>query len=235
MITVAAATAGAGLLMGLLRKFNKESVANTALNPARRPAKRSLNRMNEGYKQAAKDQGIDKPADFDVALNTPPSDLSMTEDLSPYASNGVNLNNGNLSIRINPQADEANFAHELGHVLSRQTPVGKVVRDLRDNPKLKTALLGAMMTVPSIASALEAGDDDLDTAIALGLMTSAPAIVDETAANINAYKIMNRAGKRGMDGRQMGRLAGGYLSYLAAPILAATAGNLVGNQLDSDY
>ena len=158
----------------------------------------------------------------------------MNDDLSPYASNSVNANTGNLGIRINPEADEVNFAHELGHLVSRQTPIGKRVRDLRDNPQLKTALLGAMMTVPGIASALEAGDDDLDSAIALGLMASAPAIVDETAANINAYRIMNRAGKRGMDRGQMGRLAGGYLSYLAAPILAATAGNFVGNQLDRD-
>ena len=39
---------------------------------------------------------------------------------------------------------------------------------------------------------------------------------------------MNSAGKRGMDGRQARRLAGGYLSYLwLLPILAATAGNLL--------
>lgn len=229
-----AETAGAGLLNALLRKFNKETVSNTRLNPDRRAAKRSLNRMNEGYKQAARDQGIAQPADFDISLNVPPSDLSIRDDLNPYGSNGTNLKTGNRLIQINPEADEAVFAHELGHLVSRQTPVGDLVRTARDNPKLQKALLGAMMTVPGIASAIEAGDDDMDTAIALGLLSQAPAIVDETAANINAYKIMNRAGKRGMDGRQAGRLAGGYLSYLAAPILAATAGNFVGNQLDSD-
>ena len=97
---MAAQTAGAGLLMGLLRKLNKESVANTAHNPDRRAAKRSLYRMNDGYIQAAKDQGISKPADFDLKLNTPPSDLSMTEDISPYASNGINLDTGNYLEQI---------------------------------------------------------------------------------------------------------------------------------------
>ena len=31
---------------------------------------------------------------------------------------------------------------------------------------------------------------------------------------------------------QRGKLAGGLLSYLAAPIIAGTAGNTIGNMLD---
>lgn len=227
-----AETAGAGLLNALVRRFNKAGVSNTRHNPDRRAAKRSLNRMNDGYKQVAKAQGVESPADFDVSLNVPPSDLNLRDDLTPYASNGINENNGNYSVRINPEADEAYFAHELGHLVSRQTPIGNTVRTLRDNPMLSNALGTAMMTVPGLAAAMEAGDDDMDTSIALALATQAPTLVDEAAATINANSIMNKAGKRGMDGRQGRRLAGGYLSYLATPILAATAGNLLGNQLD---
>ncbi len=225
-------TAGAGLLNSLLRRFNKVNLGKTRHNPDRRAAKRSMGRMYDGYETVAKQQGVSNPASIDLELNVPPSDLGLREDLSPYASNGVNSNTGNLSIRANPQADEAFLAHELGHVVSRQTPVGNTIRTLRDNPKLSGALGAAMMTVPGLAAAMEAGDNDMDTSIALALATQAPAIIDETAANINAYGIMNKAGKRGMDGRQARRLAGGYLSYLATPILAATAGNFVGNQLD---
>jgi len=232
---VALQTAGAAGLHTLLRKLNKENVANTAFNPSSRPAKHSLNRMDDAYQTVAKKQGIENPAEYEVVLNTPPSDLSMADDLNRYASNGVNANTGNYYVDINPHANEVNHAHELGHIISRQTDAGKLVRDLRDNPMLHKALQGAMMTVPGIASAMEAGDDDMDTAIALGLLTSAPAIVDETAANVNAVRIMNNAGKRGISGGQMGRMAGGYLSYLAAPVLAAVAGNQVGNLLDSDY
>ena len=227
-----AETAGAGLLNALLLRFNKGNVANTRHNPDRRAAKRSMERMYDGYESVAKQQGVSTPAAIDLELNVPPSDLGLREDLSPYASNGVNANTGNLSIRANPEADEAFLAHELGHVVSRQTPVGNAIRTLRDNPKLSGALGAAMMTVPGLAAAMESGDDDMDTSIALALATQAPAIIDETAANVNAYSIMNKAGNRGMDGRQARRLAGGYLSYLATPILAATAGNFVGNQLD---
>jgi len=229
---VIAETAGAGLLNALVKRFNKGNLAKTRHNPDRRATKRSLNRMNDGYKQVAKSQGIESPADFDLKLNVPPSDLSIKDDLGPYASNSINADTGNHLIEINPEADEAFFAHELGHLVSRQTPVGNTVRTLRDNPMLSNALGAAMMTVPGLAAAMEAGDDDMDTSIALALATQAPTLVDEAAATINANSIMNKAGKRGMDGRQGRRLAGGYLSYLATPILAATAGNLLGNQLD---
>ena len=230
---MAALTAGAGLLHTLLRKLNKENVANTALTSSPRAAKRSMNSLGKGYIDTAKAQGLEvDPYNIAVELNTPPSDLSIVDDLSPYASNGIDRNTGKYSIRINPEANEVNFAHELGHVLSRQTDIGKLVRDARDHPKVKQALLGAMMTVPGLASAIEEGDDDMDTAIALGLLTQAPAIVDETAANINAVRIMNNAGKRGIKPGQVGRMAGGYLSYLAAPVLAAVAGNQVGNLMD---
>lgn len=232
--TVIAETVGAGVLNGLLRRFNRGTIAHTAHNPAPRAAKRSLGRMYDGYEAVAKQQGVKSPQQVDLELNVPPSDLQITDDFSPYTTNGINVNTGNPSIRINPEADEAILAHELGHVISRQTPVGKMVRELRDNPKLKTALLGAMVTVPGLASALEAGDDDMDTAMATALLASAPAIVDETAANINAYGVMNNAGRRGMDGRQARRLAGGYLSYLALPLLAGASGNIVGNFFDRD-
>ena len=227
-----AETVGAGLLNRVLRGLNRSSVANTRLTPDRRAAKRSMGRMYDGYEQVAKSQGIEAPGAVRLNQNVPPSDLSIRDDLSPYASNGIDPNTGDYKIRINPEADEVNLAHELGHVVTRQNPNGKIVRELRDNPKLQTALLGAMMTVPGIASALEEGDDDMDTAMIAALATQAPGIIDETAANINAYGIMNKAGARGMDGRQGRRLAGGYLSYVAAPLLAGAAGNFVGNQFD---
>ncbi len=227
-----AETAGAGLLNALLLRFNKGNVANTRHNPDRRAAKRSMERMYDGYESVAKQQGVSKPAVIDLQQNVPPSDLGMLEDLKPYASNGVNTDTGNYAIRINPEADEVNLAHELGHIVSRQTPIGNTVRTLRDNPKLSAALGGAMLTVPGLAAAMEAGDDDMDTSIALALAASAPTLVDEAAASINANSIMNSAGKRGMDARQGRRLAGGYLSYMALPILAATGGNFLGNQFD---
>ena len=138
------------------------------------------------------------------------------------------------SISINPNSDRAMFAHELGHIASQQTPIGRTVAELRHNPALKKALLAAMVTVPGAAAALEAGDDDYDTSIALAALTAAPTLIDEGLATTHGLAIMNKAGLRANLG-QRGKLAGGLMSYLAPAIIAGTAGNAVGNMLDSDY
>jgi hypothetical protein len=235
MIVVVLQTAGAALLQNLLGRYNVRGAGKTKHNPANRPTNRSLGRMEQGYKAVAKDQNVNA-ADFDLQLNTPPSDLNVGDSLLPYASNGINADTGNYLVQANPYADEVHFAHELGHVVSRQTPVGGAVRNVRDmiarNPKLAATLTATSLGAPLVMSAMEEGDDDLDTAVLAALATAAPTLVDETAATINATGIMNKAGKRGMDGSQARRLAGGYASYIAPLILAASAGNLIGNQLD---
>jgi len=134
-------------------------------------------------------------------------------------------------IGINPNADRALYAHELGHLASQQTDVGNYVAALRYNPKMQKALMGAMLTVPALAAVLEEGDDDMDTSVALAALSAAPTVVDEALATRQGLAIMDRAGMRA-DLGQRGKLAGGLLSYLAAPIIAGTAGNAIGNMLD---
>jgi hypothetical protein len=90
------------------------------------------------------------------------------------------------------------------------------------------------MSAPVVASAVQAGDDDLDESIALAALASAPTLADEALATVHGQQIMNKAGLRTSLG-QRGKLAGGLLSYLAAPIIAGAGGNIVGNMLDSDY
>tara|TARA_R110002012_G_C11506228_1_gene597897 strand:+ start:221 stop:928 length:708 start_codon:yes stop_codon:yes gene_type:complete len=136
-------------------------------------------------------------------------------------------------IAINPNSDRAYLAHEMGHLASQQTDVGHFVATLRENPKLKTALLGALVTVPGIAAALEAGDDDMDSSIALAALATAPALADEALATRHGLAIMNKADLRASLG-QRGKLAGGLLSYLAAPIIAGASGNAIGNLFDKD-
>ena len=88
-----------------------------------------------------------------------------------------------------------------------------------------------MMTLPAVAAALEEGDDDLDTSIALAALSSAPVLADEALATYHGQKIMDKGGLRTSLG-QRGKYATALLSYMAAPLIAATAGNFVGNQLD---
>lgn len=139
------------------------------------------------------------------------------------------------NVYYNPNVDEVYLAHELGHSASTHTKLGDQVRRIRDalsaNPKLAMALAAAGGIAPLGAAALTPGDDDLDEAILGSLALSSPVLIDEALASKNALAIMEQAGNRASLG-QRGKLAGGYLSYLAAPIGTAVLANTVGNQFD---
>ena len=162
-------------------------------------------------------------------------------NMSRYApANGMPIdymNDPRIGSKIftNPNLDEAYLAHELGHSASAQTKVGDKVRRIRDamaaNPKLAMALSGAAGLTPLAAAAMTPGDDDLDEAILGSLALSSPILIDEALATKNGLAIMKEAGRPATTA-QRARLAGGYLSYLAAPITAAVAANTLGNQLD---
>ena len=142
------------------------------------------------------------------------------------------------SININPNADRSYFAHELGHVVSQQTKVGDFVNKAkhfgRRNPKLAQALMYALPAgLAGTTAALEAGDDDLDSSLAIAALAASPTLVDEALASKNALAIMDDAGMRATAG-QRGRLAGAYLSYLAPVIIGGSVANAVGNVAD-DY
>ena len=139
------------------------------------------------------------------------------------------------TILTNPNADEIYLAHELGHSASTNTKVGDAIRRIRDyaqaNPAAARSMALAAGLTPIAAGAMTPGDDDLDEAILGSIALSSPVLLDEALASKNAIAIMKAAGRPPTMG-QYGRLAGGYLSYLAAPIATATLGNFVGNQLD---
>lgn len=185
-----------------------------------------------------------------IAPNADPLLIKRTEyvpnpnektNLSQAASHAaaVTQKGQNVShVRINPNIDRSYYAHELGHGISQKTKAGKFVNDARHklqaNPKLGKALGFALAgSVPAVAAALQAGDDDLAGSIAIAAAIASPTLVDEALATKNALAIMQDAGMRATAG-QRGRLAGGYLSYLAPVLLAGSVGNMVGNVAD-DY
>ena len=228
------AAGGAAALQYLTEVFNRKHIGRST--PATRPASASLDSLYGGYEKRVNDIGSGRsPMPIELAQNTPPEDFNIFDprnSTDPYGSNSI-ASSGNPVIDINPNADEAYLAHELGHVASKHTDIGSVVRNLRDNPKLSKALLISMGAAPLAASALEAGDDDMDTSLALAAAASLPTLVDEGLATKNGLAIMNNAGTRATLG-QRGKLAGGYLSYLLPAIAAGGLGNFVGNQLDQD-
>ncbi len=227
------AAGGALALQGLTDMFNRSQIARRT--PAKRPASASLDTLYGGYEQRVADIGSGrKPMDVDLSENIPPENFNVydiRQPVSSYASNATNYDTGNPIININPNVDEAYLAHELGHVASQHTDVGALVRNLRDNPNLARALGASMFAIPAVASAIEAGDNDLDTSLALAAAASLPTLVDEGLATKNGLAIMNNAGTRASLG-QRGKLATGYLSYLMPALAAGGLGNFVGNQLD---
>lgn len=151
-----------------------------------------------------------------------------------YGSNHVPEGHPNATkIRINPNADEAFLAHELGHIASKQAGLGKLVRSLRDNPALANVLGKASLGAPLALAALIPGDDDMVPALAASYLAAAPELLDEAFATQNALAMMNRAGSRASLG-QRGKLAGAYLSYLGAPLVAGLGGNIAGNYMDDE-
>lgn len=139
-------------------------------------------------------------------------------------------------ISMNPLADSSYYAHELGHAVSQKTKAGQFInqakRKLSSNPKLGKALATALAySVPAVGAALQEGDDDLAGSIALAAAVASPTLIDEALASKNALAIMNDAGLRATMG-QRGRLAGGYLSYLAPVLIAGSVGNFAGNLVD---
>lgn len=226
------AAGGALALQGLTDMFNRSQIARRT--PAKRPASASFDTLYGGYEQRVADIGSGrKPMDIELAQNLPPDNFNIfnpRQSVDPYAQNSI-ASSGNPVIDINPNADEVYFAHELGHVASKHTDVGALVRNLRDNPNLARALGASMFTIPAVASAIEAGDNDLDTSLALAAAASLPTLVDEGLATKNGLAIMSNAGTRASLG-QRGKLATGYLSYLMPALAAGGLGNFVGNQLD---
>jgi len=196
----------------------------------------------DALKEAAKSRAasIAPQAPPFLVQNVPitPTAKTPVQELASHAR-GMTVDGRPVSVvNINPSADASYYAHELGHGVSQKTKAGAFINKARhainSNPRLGKALGMALLgAVPTVGAALQAGDDDLAGSIGLAAAVAAPELIDEALASKNALAIMQDAGLRATAG-QRGRLAGGYLSYLAPVLLAGSVGNTIGNMAD-DY
>ena len=171
-----------------------------------------------------------RKVDIDLRTAVPSSFYEALDNPDSY-SGSSRRQDGGYRIKMNPNADRAYFAHELGHVISDQTDLGRLVRSARGNPRTKKALMGALLLAPGASAALTPGDDDYATSTALALAASSPVILDEILATKNGLATMKEAGMRATAG-QRGRLAGALMTYIGPALLAGAAGNAAGNLLD---
>ena len=216
--------------------FNARNIGRR--RPVMQNAKRANRKLDAALDQHVQDISPGSTLDYGTNFQTPDPTKSSWEHWNDVRNHGNKYASSTPpgvtpDIDINPNADRVYLAHEMGHLASQKTTVGNMAASLRANPKLKTALLGAMVTVPGVAAALEAGDDDMDSSIALAALASAPTLVDEALASGHGLAIMNKAGLRANLG-QRGKLAGGLLSYLAPAVIAGASANAVGNMFDED-
>lgn len=218
-----------------LSAYNVSQIARTT--PSSTSAGAALEQLGDAF-----DKRVDqiKPGqrvkELVLEQNTPtkhPMRTLLDRDTSNYSSSSRTAEPGVYAVSINPNADRSYLAHELGHVASDQTDVGRMVRSARNNPALARSLGAAALLGAGGSAVLTEGDDDLATSIALAYAGSIPAIADEILATKNGLAILDTAGMRASLG-QRGRLAAGLVSYLGAPLLMGATANFVGNQFDED-
>ena len=218
-----------------LQAYNVSQIARTT--PAAMPAGEALEELGDAFVQRVEQLQPGSKPEINLSLNTPtksPMRSFLDRDTGAYSSSSRTDEADLYNLKINPNADRAYLAHELGHIASDQTKFGRMVRSARlDNPKLSKALFAAGVLGAGSSAALTEGDDDLATSVAMTYAAAAPEIVDEFLATKNGLAIMDTAGMRATMG-QRGRLATAMLSYLGGPLLVGATANFTGNLFDGN-
>ena len=114
------------------------------------------------------------------------------------------------AIFINPNLGSEALAHELGHHVTDQTKIGNAVRGLRSNPKLAVAMGAAVSGLPFLQSALQDGDDDFGSGLAIASLMASPTLIDEALATKNGLALLKEQGRPATLG-QRALPVGGYL------------------------
>jgi hypothetical protein len=203
--------------------------------PATTSAGDNLEKIYGGFQEHLKASNADEPT-VELATRVPDDNFKSKkmawQNPDHFISSSL-LDNGDYRVTMNPNADVSMLAHEMGHVAAQQTPVGEFISKTRHTPALRNAISkAALLTIPAGALAtLVPGDNDIDEAVALSALVSVPAIADEFNATLRGLDIMKRADLQAT-APQRAKLAGGLVSYLAAPVMMGATAALVGNQMD---
>ena len=182
-LTTALSGAGLGTLHGINSVNNARMIGRTTPAKTNQAASETelLNAL-EGY---LKDNARTPINEFNIDEHTPKPGIEGFKDVltnPSHYSGSTKTGDNNYSVTTNPNADRSYFAHELGHVAAQQFDFGNIVHKLDNQPAIKNALLGALLVAPGTAALLEAGDDDMDTSLAIGLAAASPTILKESLA-----------------------------------------------------
>lgn len=233
VLTPAAITAHIAGIAPVAREAIRVKPASNA------PDTPAMEKLYGAYENLVGDIGSGrKPQQIELESRVPEDNLRSKIDAAlnttDYFSSGQTAG-GNAFINFNPNADSAVLAHEMGHIAAQHTDAGKLINNLRHTPALRNSIAqAALLTLPAGAfAALNAGDEDIDEGMALSALVASPIIADEINATRHGLDIMDRAGMKATAG-QRAKLAGGLVSYLAAPLIAGGVAANVGNIFDED-
>ena len=194
-------------------------------------------KLEEAFEKRHKDLGIDTvPVQYNEGHPFPDGFESFpngTADPRRFGAYDSIKSGGVDRFHYNPNASAEVLAHEMGHAVTRKTPIGGKFHNMRMNKKLGTAIALATGTLPMGAAIMTPGDDDYDEAMLGTLALASPSIINEALASKNALTMMKDAGMPANAG-QKARLAGALLSYIGAPLVAASVGTAIGNQFDEN-
>lgn len=204
-------------------------------------------KVMEGFNQHARDLGLESTPiqiipnqvsaeTLPLAMKFPHSvSAAYPADVIPGAPAGAPV------ATINPNANRQWGAKALGGAIGSETRLGKAINAVNtrftnsvQRPMLSKALLASTVLAPLGLSAAIAGDNDFDEALlAAALPTTAIPLIKEAFDTYHGQRVLDKSGLPTSLG-QRAKYAGNLASMLAKPVLAASAGNLVGNIFDED-
>lgn len=220
-----------------------------ATSPVKRAfaPKATQTKIFDGLNQHADDLGV-KPAMYILPSQATPDNIEILnkfpQNLSAgYAPGVVPGVDPSLPVAtVNTNANRIWGAKALGGAVASQTKVGKLINNINTayltnvakSPMLSKALMASTFLAPMGLSLAIDGDDDSAAAVAASsLPIAAIPFVKEAYDTYHGQRILDKSGLRTTLG-QRGKYAGNLMSMLAMPIIAGSAGNMVGNIFDED-
>jgi hypothetical protein len=239
--------AGLGLAAGASHYIKAQDMLATS------PVKRAFmpqhtqRKVMDGFGQHARDLGLGStpvqilanqvsPETLPIAMKFPQGiSTAYPADVIPGAPAGAPV------ATINPNANRQWAAKALGGAIASETRLGKAINAVNtrftnavQRPMLSKALLASTVLAPLGLSAAIAGDNDFDEALLAAILpTTAVPLIKEAFDTYHGQRVLDKSGLPTSLG-QRAKYAGNLVSMLAKPILAASAGNLVGNIFDED-
>jgi len=205
--------------------------------PSSTPSGAAKPKLEEAFEKRHKDLGVDVvPVAYNEGHPFPNGFESLgdgTADPRRMGGYSVGHTPDAPEVDANPNASREILAHEMGHAVTRKTPIGGQLRNMRMNKKLGLAIAIASGTVPIGAAVMTPGDDEYDEAMLGTMALASPVIINEALASKNGLAMLKDAGMPANAG-QKARLAGALLSYIGAPLIAGSVGTAIGNQFDEN-